>query len=62
MLVDCWHQLRVERVAARLQERVGEAAMEHYRSDIQHLRGHSRINLDLAFNNVKPKDWYFVLD
>ena len=20
------------------------------------------INLDLAFNNVKPKDWYFVLD
>ena len=20
------------------------------------------IELDLAFNNVKPKDWYFVLD
>ena len=20
------------------------------------------IKLDLAFNNVKPKDWYFVLD
>ena len=22
----------------------------------------SRDKLDLAFNNVKPKDWYFVLD
>ena len=21
-----------------------------------------KIQLDLAFNNVKPKDWYFVLD
>ena len=21
-----------------------------------------RIELDLAFNNVKPKDWYFDLD
>ena len=21
-----------------------------------------RFELDLAFNNVKPKDWYFVLD
>ena len=21
-----------------------------------------KIKLDLAFNNVKPKDWYFVLD
>ena len=21
-----------------------------------------RKKLDLAFNNVKPKDWYFVLD
>ena len=21
-----------------------------------------KITLDLAFNNVKPKDWYFVLD
>ena len=20
------------------------------------------VQLDLAFNNVKPKDWYFVLD
>ena len=20
------------------------------------------VRLDLAFNNVKPKDWYFVLD
>ena len=20
------------------------------------------LQLDLAFNNVKPKDWYFVLD
>ncbi len=20
------------------------------------------LKLDLAFNNVKPKDWYFVLD
>ena len=40
VLVDGWHQLRVEQVAARLQERVREAAMEHYRSDIQHLRGH----------------------
>ena len=41
MLVDGWHQLRVEQVAARLQERVREAAMEHYRSDIEHLRGHT---------------------
>ena len=22
----------------------------------------STLKLDLAFNNVKPKDWYFVLD
>ena len=22
----------------------------------------AKIKLDLAFNNVKPKDWYFVLD
>ena len=21
-----------------------------------------KLKLDLAFNNVKPKDWYFVLD
>ena len=21
-----------------------------------------KLGLDLAFNNVKPKDWYFVLD
>ena len=26
----------------------------------QHLR--NIMKLDLAFNNVKPKDWYFVLD
>ena len=37
VLVDGWHQLRVEQVAARLQERVREAAMEHYRSDILNL-------------------------
>ena len=23
---------------------------------------HSKAQLDLAFNNVKPKDWYFVLE
>ena len=24
--------------------------------------GKPQLKLDLAFNNVKPKDWYFILD
>ena len=36
VLVDGWHQLRLEQVASRLQQTVQEAAQQHYRSD----RGH----------------------
>ena len=36
VLVDGWHQLRVEQVASRLQQTVQEAAQEHYRSDTGH--------------------------
>ena len=36
VLVDGWHQLRLEQVASRLQQTVQEAAQEHYRSDTGH--------------------------
>lgn len=32
VMVDCWHQLRLEQVASRLQETLREAAQQHYRS------------------------------
>ena len=31
--------------------------MEYYNLGVE-----NSLKLDLAFNNVKPKDWYFVLD
>ena len=27
-----------------------------------HIKTQNNTELDLAFNNIKPKDWYFVLD
>ena len=36
---------------ARVQSPLGTVWFEDFKSE-----------LDLAFNNVKPKDWYFVFD
>ena len=33
-----------------------------FKPDISPSYHQIRLELDLAFNNVKPKDWYFVLD
>ena len=35
----------------------------NYQTYISFIQGQDeRMKLDLALNNVKPKDWYFVLD
>ena len=34
--------------------------LEYYQTELN--KYINRLELDLAFNNVKPKDWYFALD
>ena len=42
--------------------RVTEVVPFSSHPEILHLEGDNKNKLDLVFNNVKPMDWYFVLD
>ena len=47
------------RFMARVELMINDCAFLHV---FLHIFGNIKFKLDLVFNNVKPKDWYFVLD